>query len=109
MASKDKKSRPNPVNTSKSFVRYEPASPPTSQSPQAPPGRGPPQLASPRSPIDVKQQPSIPERTHSDIFETQDDEDDDTTAVKHGEEDVEDSFPEGFDELPIEVQSLMER
>lgn len=108
--SNDKKSRPIPVNTTnhgKSFARYEPSSPTSAPSPQSITGSGTSiKGAAPQSP-ETAPAPSVPpERTHSDIFETQDG-DDESPDVE--DEATEESFPDGFDELPIEIQSLMER
>lgn len=106
----EKDNRPSPVNTvniSRSFSRYEPTSSPPTSSPQSLYPPVPDSKADGRkSPTQVQNPDTGPVRSHSDIFETQDDDDESPT---NEEDETEESFPEGFDELPIEIQSLMER
>lgn len=96
--------RPPPPQTSRSFSRYEPSLPTISTS--ADNGAKPSvKTYASGSPIKSLSPERISEKSHSDIFESLEDE----HPSKEAEEEATGSFPEGFDELPIEIQSLMER
>lgn len=96
--------RPQAPQTSRSFSRYEPSLPSISTSLDSG-ARSITKTDAQSSPIRASSPEIIGEKSHSDIFESHDDE----TPSKGVEEEAMGSFPDGFDELPIEIQSLMER
>lgn len=94
---------PYPIQTSRSFSRYEPQTPPVSalsKSSAEVEEKAPVSL----TPLETKSPEQEQEKSHSDIFESRED------AEPEYEVDASSgSFPDGFDALPIEIQSLMER
>ena len=101
LSSREGELRQEPSKSSKSFSRYE--SPTTATLPRS---QTEPVSTVSGTPSPTKTQSPEPmlERSHSDIFETQDDE-----TVQNADDEPNGQFPEGFAELPIEIQSLMER
>ena len=99
---REQPSSPSPIKT-QSFSRFQS---PSSKQPSTDPASiliGSPD-SFPASPAPQTSQPG-PERSHSDIFDTQDETETPTTL--DGEQDGTDH--EALGELPIEIQSLMER
>ena len=99
MPHRDDQARPDPLKT-QSFSRYD--SPSSKQTPTDPASILTGSLNA------LTQSPTVrtpdTDQSHSDVFDTQDD---DEPSQMDGEED--DAGREGFDQLPIEIQSLMER
>lgn len=100
---RDSTARPHPLNTTQSFSRYEPSGAKTS------PVKPPSILSDKSNPLSQSPLPKTPdaqpERSHSDIFDTQDE----SEGVPAIDGTRDDSLAEGLEVLPIEIQSLMER
>ena len=96
--------RPQHPQSSRSFSRYEPSAPSTLV-PPIETIKLDNEKAKPHSPVKTLSPESIEEKSHNDIFDTHDDD----QPGKEAEAEATGSFPEGFDDLPIEIQSLMER
>ncbi|KAI9669646.1 MAG: hypothetical protein M1831_007342 [Alyxoria varia] len=101
LSSREDELRQQSSKSSKSFSRYEPPSATPLARAQTEPVST---LSGTPSPTKTRSPEPILERSHSDIFETQDDE-----PAQNEDDEPNGQFPEGFAELPIEIQSLMER